>query len=463
MDRFTTRQYCSANAATPSRRLLLFGLLAAVTAALLCLSLAGPAGADDDDDGGEFVSRQVVVKFKPGTTNAGVAAFNRKYDTRTIQRLPGGGRIYLLRAPKGVDPARLAARMRNDSRVLYAEPNFRAGAPEGSRQHRANPGGEPDVTASDPTQYESQYAVDNLNLTEAHGTSRGAGVVVAIIDTGVQSGHQALAGKTTAGYDFVDTDRTPDDVGDGRDNDSDGETDEMVGHGTHVAGIVALAAPEAKIMPVRALDTEGRGTNFGIAKAIRFATRNGADVVNLSLGSSGETELLEDLIGDDDDDDAGSAVFVAAAGNDGTDNVQCPESGSCRPQFPAAEDGAIAVASVNGQKQRSDFSNFGGWLTVAAPGTDIHSPFPQDDYAVWSGTSMATPFVAGQAALVSAVEPRADASCVAGIIERTADKAALDASNPAFVGRLGSGHADAAASTDYAANATNPCAGTEDD
>ena len=441
----------------PGYRILL--LLAATTmAALLCFLAGSPAAADDDDDdGGASISRQVVVSLKRG---AGVAAFNRKFQTRTLQKLPGDDDIYLLKTRKGVNPARLAARMRNDSRVLYAEPNFRTGSPEGTGRHRANPGGIPSPSP-DPVAYKSQYAVDNLNLTEAHATSRGAGAVVAVIDTGVQADHQELVGKMTAGYDFIDIDRTPDDVGDGRDNDLDGETDEMVGHGTHVAGIVALAAPEAKIMPIRALDTEGRGTTFGIAKAIRFATRNGADVASLSLGSSQETELLEDLIGDDDD--SGNTVFVAAAGNDGTDTIQCPANGSCRSQFPAAEDGAIAVASVDDQKRRSDFSNFGGWLTVAAPGTDIHSPFPQDDYAVWSGTSMATPFVAGQAALVSAVEPRADASCVAGIIETTADKAALDAANPTFVGKLGSGHADAAASTDYAANGQNPCAGMGDD
>jgi thermitase len=430
---------------TPGSRILL--LLAAVTMAALLCSLAGsPAVADDDDDdGGESVSRQVVVKFKPG---AGVAAFNRKFQTRTLQRLPGGEDIYLLKTRKGVNPARLAARMRNDSRVLYAEPNFRAGSPEGSGRHRGRPGGTP-TPSPDAVRYRDQYAVGNLRLAEAHATSTGENTVVAVIDTGVQSDHPEFNGKTTAGYDFVDMDATPDDVGDGRDNDSDGEADEMVGHGTHVAGIVALAAPDAKIMPIRALDTEGRGTTFGIARAIKFATSNGADVVNLSLGSSRETELLEDLIGDDDDDDAGPTVFVAAAGNDA----------NATQQFPAAEDGAIAVASVDGEKKKSDFSNYGGWVTVAAPGTDIYAPFPTGRYAAWSGTSMATPFVAAQAALIKDARPAADAGCVKGFIRSTSDP--LATSDPTYGAGLG-GHADFVESLNLASDAATRCPGGDD-
>ncbi len=425
----------------PFRHSLLAVLAGASVALLLCVALAGPADADDDDDdGGEYVPRQVVAKINAG---ASIGAIERKFGVTRIERLPGAGKIYLLKTRLGVNPVNLANRMEQDSRVLYAEPNFRAGLPEASKQHRARPGGAP-TPGSDPALYRAQYAVDNLKLTEAHGVNRGAGSVVAVVDTGVQAGHPELSGKLVAGYDFVDGDGNPADRGNGRDDDRDGEVDETVGHGTHVAGIVALAAPGARIMPLRALDSEGRGTSFGVAEAIRYAVRNDADVVNLSLGSSQETELLEDLIGDDDDDEAGKTVFVAAAGNDGN-SIE---------QYPAAEESAIAVTSVNRKLEKPGFANYGGWVKIAAPGSGIHSPFPEDRYAMWSGTSMATPFVAAQAALIRSARPSAGSGCVTGIIERTAEP---------LTANLGAGHADVEASTKYAANPSNSCAGFGDD
>ncbi|MDQ3658189.1 MAG: hypothetical protein M3338_00750, partial [Actinomycetota bacterium] len=154
------------NARSDNRKWTLVALIAAVFATLLCVTLAGPAGADDDDDdGGQFVSRQIVVKIKPG---ASIGPIEREYRVNRIERLPGGGKIYLVKTRRGVNPMNLARRMERDRRVIYAEPNFRAGSPEASRQHRARPGGEP-TPSSDPAQYRSQYAVDNLNLTEAHG------------------------------------------------------------------------------------------------------------------------------------------------------------------------------------------------------------------------------------------------------------------------------------------------------
>ena len=441
----TTQIADPANTRTAPWRVFWAVLVAGAVATLLTFSLAGPASADD---GGEYVSRQVVVKVTPETN---IGAINRKYGTRTISRLPGED-IYLLRTPRGTNPAKLAGRVANDSRVVYAEPNFKAGSPEGSARHKARPGGTP-TPSIESGPYRDQYAVGALRLDDAHAINEGSGSVVAVIDTGVQADHPELSGSMIAGYDFVDGDATPTDVGNRKDDDRDGETDEMVGHGTHVAGIVALTAPEAQIMPLRALDSEGRGTSFGIARAIDFAVANGADVVNLSLGTSWKTQLLEDLIGDDDDDDGSNVVVVAAAGNDGNDVRQ----------YPAAEEGAIAVTSVDAEEKKSDFANYGsGWVTIAAPGAEIHSPFPVGQYAAWSGTSMATPFVAGQAALIRSLQPSASSGCVTAIIRDTAR--ALTTSDPAYGSQLGSGHADVGASTTYAAVPANLCpAGGDDD
>jgi thermitase len=294
-----------------------------------------------------------------------------------------------------------------------------------------------------------------MNLAEAHNDTRGGGSVVAVIDTGVQLDHPELSGSfTQARYDFIGDDRRPADSPNGKDDDGDGEADEVVGHGTHVAGIVTLAAPEVSIMPLRALNSDGRGNVFVLAEAIQFASRNGADVVNLSLGSSRESDLLEDLIGDDDDDDSSGRdmVFVAAAGNENTS----------ASRYPAAEDGALAVTSVDQERKKSSFANYGGWVDVAAPGSGIYGPFPINQYALWDGTSMATPFVAGQAALVRSLKPSAGPACVTGIIRTTAQS--LDASNPDYFGMLGSGHADAGASTQYArSDGGCPAAGDDDD
>jgi thermitase len=243
-----------------------------------------------------------------------------------------------------------------------------------------------------------------------------------------------------------------------------------------VAGIVHLTAPEAKIMPLRVLDSDGTGNVFLVAEAIQYAVRNGADVINLSLSSRRESDLLEDVFedlvpeDDDDDDDDNEAdalvgvppeglVVVGAAGNANSD----------APRYPAAEEGAIAVAAVNEEEKKAEFSNYDTtgeekWIDVSAPGETIYSTFPTDKspsgYASWSGTSMATPFVAGQAALIRSIRPllRPEADpgqpSVENYIKNTARS--LDAKNPDYVGRLGAGHADAGASLRAAKPAPPP-------
>lgn len=438
-------------------------LLAALLVAIFCVLWAGSARADDDG-GGEAVPRQIVVKLKP---NAMIGTINndRKYRTRTLDKLLGSKKIYLLKVPNSKNPARVLELMQSDRRIIYAEPNFRTGSPEGNLRHRARPGGEPSEPSSDPGPYRSQYAIESLNLPAAHVRARGARAVVAIVDTGVQLNHPELRGSLTeARYDFIGDDPVPADNPNGRDDDGDGEADEMVGHGTHVAGIVRLAAPEARIMPLRALNPDGVGNVFVLAEAINYAAKRGAHVVNLSLGASRESEFLEDIlenVSEGEEGMPGGVVIVAAAGNE---NVNAP-------RYPAAGDvDVLAVASVNKNRKKSTFSNYGRWVDVSVPGRDIYSAFPKSQYALWSGTSMATPFVAGLSALLHQRVPMSGVDrddrgehrveCVAALIQENATS--LDATNPDYVGMLGyKGHADAGASVNYLR--TNGCPPTVDD
>lgn len=412
---------------------LLSVALAALLLATLSIGWASSARADDDDD--DFASRQVIVKLKPGVKdpNRAISAINDRFATRTIERFPGS-KIYLLRDRKNRDAENLADRMESrDSRIVYAEPNYRTESPEGDPHRLAYGGSAPEPTR-DSAPYRSQYAMTGaLNLPEAHNRTRGKGTVVAVLDTGVQMGHPELDNRITdKRKDFIDG-GPPVDRPDGKDNDRDGTVDEMFGHGTHVAGIVRLAAPQARIMPLRVLNSDGRGNVFVLAEAIRYADRNGADVINLSLGSVGESEFLDEVIEDAADKDDGGrardeAVVVAAAGN-AASNV---------PQYPAAGEDSLTITSVNADLNKSDFANYGLWVDVAAPGSKIHSLFPTDKYAKWSGTSMATPFVAGQAALIRSERQGMGSEKIGCLVKSTARPLEGDK-------RLG-GHADAAAS-----------------
>ena len=189
-------------------------------------------------------------------------------------------------------------------------------------------------------------------------------------------------------------------------------------------------------MPLRVLDTKGYGDAFTIAQAVSYAERNGADVINLSLGTpsrQGGTQknVLQRVIRDA----TKNGVLVAAAAG----NSNSPEE-----YYPAAADrtmkGFVAVTSVSMYGRKSDFANYGKWVGVAAPGEAIRSAFPGGKYAYWSGTSMATPFVSGQAALVHAVHGSLDPADVEGKIRSSARS--LVATDLVYGAMLGAGHAD---------------------
>ena len=175
-----------------------------------------------------------------------------------------------------------------------------------------------------------------------------------------------------------------------------------------VAGLVALAAPAARIMPLRVLDSDGVGNVWVLAEALEYAMRNGAQVINLSLILPTDNHLLRDVLkaaacadapppGDLPCFRPDGAVVVEAAGNSATQTPPFPAGYSIR--------GSIVVGASEPSDSLAAFSNFGSWVTVEAPGDAIVSTVPDGGTGVWAGTSMAAPLVAGEVALVRSLMP----------------------------------------------------------
>jgi thermitase len=245
-------------------------------------------------------------------------------------------------------------------------------------------------------------------------------------------------------YDFVGDDKDPSEPP--LASTEEQRDQEVVGHGTHVAGIINLVAPRANLMPLRALDKDGYGSTFHVAEAVAFADTNGANVINLSLGSPSWSRLLREKVVEAI---GHGRVVAAAAGN----------YNSVQPQYPASRqipdaadnDGLLAVTSVDPTPKRSAFANYGTWVDIAAPGEQILSTYPVSRYAYWSGTSMATPFVAGEAALIqaSAKSPIGPA----GVETRIRCSARSIPEDPGHL-MLGAGHANIGASLGQVAGQT---------
>jgi subtilisin family serine protease len=366
--------------------------------------MASPAAIAADPQ----VAGEVVVKIRSGESVYSVVGSHGV----TIVDQFGSRPIYRLQITDGRSVASAVDSLKRDARVEFAEPNFVGHTPEARRRVAVW------AVGGSSSQAANQWASYAINLSAAHSITRGYGVRVAVIDTGIDMTHPAFAGKLVSGFDFVDFDSDPSELGT--------VADAGFGHGTHVAGLVNLVAPQAKIMPIRALDQYGASNLWVLAEAIMYAvdpdgnpnTDDGAHVINLSVGTTQPTRLLNTAIelatcSDDDDDedgddysDAGFAsdkarcdlrygtVVIAAAGNG---------SSATEKQYPAAEhaEGALAVTASTQSGQVAGFANYGTWVQIAAPGENIISTVP-GGYGTWSGTSMATPMVAGAAALVKA-------------------------------------------------------------
>jgi len=270
------------------------------------------------------------------------------------------------------------------------------------------------------------WALQRVMLDELWTQSKGKGVKVAVIDTGVDVKNPQLTGAVDAkaGKTFK-----PDAKGDdGKPLDwgnATGTTD-TVGHGTKVAGIIAARpaegtgfvglAPEATIIPLKQNDAEGHGTPDTLADAIVYAVRQGAGVINISQDTTGARKPSDRLEQAVDNALAKGTVIVASAGNDGT-------GGNVKKTYPASYDGVLAVAASDRNNERAAFSQSGDFVGVAAPGVDMISTVPGGGHCSDNGTSFSAPYVAGVAALIKAKHPQWTAREVVAQIEALGRKA----------------------------------------
>jgi len=289
--------------------------------------------------------------------------------------------------------------------------------------------------------YGKQWNLRSINVESAWQETKGDGVTVAVIDTGVTRVPDLQKTEFASGYDFV--------------NDRTQATDDN-GHGTHVAGTIAQStnnnygvagiAYEANIMPLKVLDSYGSGTVADIAEAIKFAADNDADVINMSLGGGGESQLMKEAI---DYAYNKGVVIIAAAGNSNQNSAG----------YPARYPRVIGVSALEPSGEKAPYSNFGAGVDISAPGgstakgneaggilqNTIDAETGDSIFAAFQGTSMASPHVAGVAALIKAMGVE-DPEQIANILKQSSRAIEQDPLN-----HFGSGQLDAAAAVQLAA------------
>ena len=385
---------------------------------------------------------RILVHFRPDATDADRARAVASVGG-TIDRVLEGiavTRVAMPIAETEDATGLLALRLARDPEVVWVEPDS-AGAVDFTPNDP--------LYLTDPVSGVGQWGIRRAHVDQAWDVTRGASfVTVAVIDTGVDATHPDLQGALLPGATFLsapDPSCTP------------GSNVDDNGHGTHVAGLIGASGNNAqgiagvafgvKILPIKALDCTGAGQLSDVSSSIMWAADHGARIINISLGASSSQQTLQDAIRYAL---AHNVLVAAAAGNCGsaTSPTQCPTLNA--PQYPGAYPETLAVAATDISDQRATFSNENSYVGIAAPGVNIWSTVPtypttlskvsgRMNYAAFQGTSQASPFVAGVAALLLSKDPTLTAAQLTTRLKSTADCLAAPCPNIDF----GSGRVNA--------------------
>jgi thermitase len=329
---------------------------------------------EDNGNASHYHVRDVVVHFANHLSPAELNRVKREINAESVKQM---GDTFVFRS-RNIETDQLVQYFKQSWNTEYAEPHYLYLTNETTST----------IIPNDTLYSEYQWNLPSIETEKGWSISKGNDqVIIAVLDTGVQSNHPDLQGKIVEGINIVDESKDPDDD---------------VGHGTHVSGIIGASVNNGegvaglswynKIMPVKVLDSSGAGSTYSVAQGIIWAVDHGAKVINMSLGNYAQADFLHDAIKYAYEHDV---VMIAASGNDNTD----------RPGFPAAYPEVFAVAATDSSKQKASFSNYGDYIDVAAPGDSIASTYPGSQYAALSGTSMASPHVAALAGLIRSVNP----------------------------------------------------------
>jgi hypothetical protein len=380
-------------------------ILLKLVAALLVAGAAGFAQAQS----------RLIAELAPGANPSSLGA---KYHVTLLDRSVASPFV-LYGTTSGQDAGAIQLQMQSDPGFLWVEDDDTVVTPETTSK-----GGTIGAIVDRQALYsQNSHVLSQIHWSSANAYAAGRVVKIAVLDTGLGQKQTLLWNKTVNYFNAVEPGQVPYDRPLNQDTNGNGVVDEGAGHGTMVAGIIDQIAPKCPLVIVRIADSDGNSTAWRVIKGLTYAVAVGAEVANVSLGSSNRIPALTNIL---DWTDQKGLVVCAPLGNNNQKLAL----------FPAAIGNVVSVAGVDSQDKKASFSNWEGLTMSCAPATGIKSYWWDGSMGIWSGTSFAGPFVAGAIAdSLRKTNSRVAPSAIRNTIKPSGD--VIDGLNPAYKSMLG--------------------------